>query len=416
MNAALFIARRLGLRAAGSRSLSPGVIVGYIGISLAVVIMILAICIVSGFKHQITGKLLGFNAEITVYAHEKAYNPAHTSGICITDSLRNIIAEAAPGATPALSVRQFALFKTDTDFQGIVLKGLSTPGQWKFFGDNLVEGRLPDESDGANACIVSSTTASRLGLGVGQKVTVHFLDGSNVRSRRLLVTGIFDTHFHDFDESMAFTPARMLQNLNHVDSLTGTAVDIRGIGLGRVTEVNRRLNDLLIEASIENPANNMIYNTDNIITSCGQYLSWLDLLDTNVAVIIILMAFVSGFTLISSLFIIILERVHTIGLLKALGATNAQIRRIFIYMAQKLVITGIIVGNIVALALAWMQNRWHFMTLDPDTYYLSHVPVSISWSTFVLVDVAVIAVSVLVLILPSHIIARLSPASTLHYE
>ena len=160
----------------------------------------------------------------------------------------------------------------------------------------------------------------------------------------------------------------------------------------------------------------MIYNTDNIITSCGQYLSWLDLLDTNVAVIIILMAFVSGFTLISSLFIIILERVHTIGLLKALGATNAQIRRIFIYMAQKLVITGIIVGNIVALALAWMQNRWHFMTLDPDTYYLSHVPVSISWSTFVLVDVAVIAVSVLVLILPSHIIARLSPASTLHYE
>ena len=168
--------------------------------------------------------------------------------------------------------------------------------------------------------------------------------------------------------------------------------------------------------TISNPDNPMLCHVSTIDETCSQYLNWLDLLDTNVTVIILLMACVASFTLISSLFILILERVNTVGLLKALGATNRQIRYIFIYMAQRLVIRGMIIGNVIALAFVWLQYSYRVIPLDADAYYLNYVPVSLSWHAVAIVDIAVIVISALVLILPSHIIATLSPSTTLRYE
>lgn len=158
------------------------------------------------------------------------------------------------------------------------------------------------------------------------------------------------------------------------------------------------------------------YNVNTLNETCAQYLNWLDLLDTNVVVIIIIMACVAAITLISSLFIIILERVSTIGLLKAIGATNGQIRRMFIYMAERLVIRGIVIGDIIALGFIWLQGHYHILPLDAEAYYLNYVPVDISWQAVVIVNITVVIISALVLILPSHIIARLSPTASLRYE
>ena len=208
----------------------------------------------------------------------------------------------------------------------------------------------------------------------------------------------------------------MLQNLCNVDSLTGTSIELRGMGIDASDMSAQMISSALFEDAIRNTTNPQAYQISTIKQSCAQYLNWLSLLDTNVVVIIILMSCVASLTLISSLFILILERVNTIGLLKALGATNKQIRRIFIYMTQRLVIRGLLIGNIVAVSLIWLQSKYHIIPLDAEAYYLNYVPVELSWQNLLIVNVVGIVISVMVLILPSHVIATLSPASTLRYE
>lgn len=379
--------------------------------------MLIAVSVVNGFKKEIVDKLSGYNADITVYSPENAESAQVTSGIRLTDSVRTIVGAVAPSARVELIITQPAIFKTDNDFQGLILKGLQ-PGQpWEFFASNLVSGSVPD-SIGAdpNQVLISSVTADMLSLHPGDRITTHFLDNNSVRTRRLTVTGIFDTHFHDYDKMMAFTPIAMLQKLNRLDSVTGSAIEIRGIAMPEIDPAADRINQGMLSATVENPSNPMIFNVETIGSTCAQYLNWLDLLDTNVLVIIILMSCVSAFTLISGLFIIILERVNTIGILKAIGATNAQIRRIFIYMAERLVIKGMVIGNALALAVILLQRHYHFMRLNPEAYYLNFVPMELDWKPFVIVNVAVVILSALILILPSHIIARLSPATSLRFE
>lgn len=418
MKPTIFIARRLSL-SSDSKSGKSGVVIGTTGVTLAIIIMILAIAVVSGFKQEITGKLKGFNADVTIHAQTQPDNPAFTAGIRLSDSLMRIISQSAPNATANLVIRQPAIFKTDTDFQGIILKGLPSGQSWDFVDANITEGKIPGTSgESVNTVVISSTTASQLGLKPGDDVLTHFLDDNSLRTRKLHITGIYDTHFHDFDATLAFTPIAMLQKLAKTDSITGTAVEIRitDNAADASSSVAQALTDRFINATVDRPSNPMLYRTESIRESCAMYLNWLDLLDTNVVVIIVLMACVSGFTLISSLFIIILSRVNTIGLLKAIGATNHQIRRTFIYMAERLVIRGMLLGNAIAIILILIQNRWHFLHLDPDSYYLSFVPAQFSWIGILSVNAGVLIISALILILPSHIIAGISPAKSLRFE
>lgn len=417
MNVALHIARRLGLKTGRNRRLSPGIVVGYVGVALAITIMLLSMFVVNGFKKDIREKLLGFNAPITILAPENVEHPAYTAGIRLTDTLQNTIKSAIPNSTTALTINQPAIFKTDNDFQGIVLKGIQ-PGAWDFFSQNIIDGSIPSIEDetGDNSVVISASTAKKLGIKTGDRLTTHFLENNNLRTRKLTVTGIFETHFHEFDNTFAATPLPLLQNLNHVDSLTATSIEVRGIPFESISENAEKLNRQLLNEAIANPRSFSIAKVSTIENTCGQYLNWLDLLDTNVIVIVILMACVSGFTLISSLFIIILEHVNTIGLLKAIGATNGLIRRIFIYMAQRLVVGGIIVGNILAITLALIQKHYQILPLDPEAYYLNNVPIDFNWTTILIVDAAAILVAAIILILPSHLIARLSPATSLRYE
>lgn len=427
MNISLFLAKRLALKSTGSRRLSPGVVVGYVGVTLAVAIMLLSIAVVGGFKKEIVGKLSGFNAPVTIYAPEDLENPSFTGGIRLDDSLRAIIDRVVANASAHPVMRQPAIFKTENDFQGVVLKGIANdPAQWEFYSSNMTEGQIPalaatgaeaeDPADAYNRIIVSATTAGKLGIRTGDKLTTHFLDGQNLRTRRLTVTGIFDTHFHDFDRSFAIVPIEMLQNLARTDSLTGTSVELSDIPIHEAEGVAARLSAELMERDLSSPLNSHRFRVAPIQQTCAQYINWLELLDTNVVVILILMICVSAFTLISSLFIIILERVSMIGLLKSLGATNGQIRRMFIYMTLKLVVAGIVIGNMIALAIALLQGHYHLLSLNPDSYYINFVPVDMTVPDILLVDAGVLIMATLTLIIPSQLISRLSPASSLRYE
>lgn len=419
---AAYVGQRLSLRRESGQP-SAGVVIAVSGIAISFIVMLLAVSIVRGFRNEIINKLIGFNSEISLTA---AFNDSVTNEarpVRLTDSLRNAIAEVAgPEASVSLSVSQPAVLKTDGAFQGVVLRGMPSDADWQFVEANLVEGSVPDFSEGKpdEQAVISSVTAEALGVKSGDKLPAHFFDGNSLRTRNLLITGVYNSHFNDFDKLLAFTPASMLQKLLRLDSVSGSSVNINGLPYNSLPSVAENLYESLLNKAVDKSSltgsTPELLRVTTINENCAMYVNWLDLLDTNVAVIITLMAFVAGFTLISSLFIIILERVNMIGLFKALGATNRQVRSIFIYMAQRLVVRGLIIGNIIGIGLILIQDRWHLLPLNPDAYYLSYVPVDLSVWTVIILNISVIAAAALILIVPSHLISTISPTKSMKFE
>lgn len=420
MNLTGFVGNRLSFKRESQRT-SSGVVIAVTGIAVAYVIMVLALSIVSGFKHEIINKLGGFNSQITILPALAADETQQTTVIRLTDTLRSSINRALPGTDLSIAINQPAVFKTDSAFQGVVLRGISSEASRCFIEDNLVEGCFDDSvMQCPDNLAISRITAGSLGVKAGDKLITHFFDGNNLRSRSLKIAAIYDTHFNDFDRSIAFTPIEMLQGLYDLDSLSATSIEIRGLQYDELPGKTAQLHETLLHDALYNGGRDgrvgTIYRVENMLQQCAMYINWLNLLDTNVAVIMALMILVSGFTLISSLFIIILERVNMIGLFKALGATNAQIRRIFIYMAQRLVIRGLIIGNLIGLGIIFTQSKWHILPLDPDAYYLNYVPMEFFLPQIPLLNLGIIIISAAILILPSCLISTLSPVKTLKYE
>ena len=420
MNLSIFIGRRLSFNPGSGRPTPPGVAVGVAGIALALIVMMVSIAVVTGFKHEIREKVTGFESEITIYAHDMQTGEYESSGFQLTPSLRSVIAQSAgEDARVTYSVRQPGILKTDSAFTGVVIKGVSPDFDWTFVREALVSGEIPDyancDDELTNTIIISSDMARKLGAVEGDRIYAHFFRNNTIASRRLTVKAVYDTRFSDYDGLYAFTPALLLQQLAGVDSTTVGAVEINGIQGRDVEEVTDRLRAATMQLSI-NDTPGRIYEVSNVRQAGAMYFNWLELLDTNVAVILILMTLVSGFTLISSLFILILDRINTIGLLKAMGADNSLVRSIFIVMAERLVVRGLVIGNIIGLGLLFVQHKWHLIPLDPEAYYLAFVPVEINWWYIVVLNVGVAVVSCLMLILPSQMISTLSPARSIRYE
>ncbi len=417
MNLSAFVGGRLSFKPDTHRP-SAGVVIAVTGIAVSFVVMCLAISIVIGFKNEIIHKLTGFNAQITLLAPETSPDGTVSGPIVFDESLRKEISHVIPDAEITLAINQPAVFKTDSAFQGVIIHGMDRNGDWNFVKENIVDGTIinPDSTDG-NEIVISSTMAGVLEVEAGEKILTHFFDGNNLRTRNLRISGVYDSHFNDFDNSIAFAPISLLQSIFDVDSLTGTSVEIRGIDRQNIDALSEKLYLSFLNSTAQNVSdNNGIYRIENLNTQCALYINWLNLLDTNVAVIIVLMAFVSAFTLISSLFIIILERVNMIGLFKALGANNSQVRKIFIYMSQRLVVRGLVIGNIIGVAIILLQQHTRMLPLDPETYYLSYVPMHFSFNSLVILNLGVIIISALVLILPSCLISTMSPAKSIKYE
>lgn len=417
MKIELFLARRMRLGGRGKRASAPSMIIAVTGVSLAVIIMILSICIVLGFKHEIREKVMGFDSHITVYPMSGYGDGADGSLINYSDTIRGIIATTLPDAHTSLTLDRPGILKTADDFKGIVLRGMSADGNWNFVKENLVEGALPDYANDstANHVVISQAMASALGLKAGDKMHAYFFHDNHVRARNLLISGIYNSHFSDYDNVYAFTSLSLTQGLSQALPHEGSRIEIR---LDDTRDIELRASDLqqALSAACYTGKLYHAYNVDNVNHSGMMYFNWIALLDTNVVVILILMALVSGFTLISSLFIIILERVNMIGILKALGATNAQVRRTFIYLAERIVLKGLLIGDIVGLAIVLLQRYARIIPLDPEAYYLNYVPVEINWWYMLLLNAGVIAVSMLMLILPSQLISSISPAKAIKYD
>lgn len=384
------------------------------GVAIGLAVMLVSVSVVFGFKHTIRDKVVGFGSHITV-ANFMSLHGRDTRPICIDDSMMAVLRSIDGVKHVQRYVVKQGILKTDSDFLGVAFKGIAEEYDTTFIHDNLVNGSIPMFSDsiGHNKILVSKIMADRLRLKTGDKVFAYFIDNNGVRARRFTVSGVYQTNLSKFDEAICFTDLYTTVRLNGWETgQTGGAEltvnnfdDINAVEENLVKKVNRTI-DRYGET----------YSSETVQDSNPQIFTWLDLLDLNVWIILALMLCVAGFTMISGLLIIILERTAMIGVLKALGTRNGTVRKTFLWFAVFIIGKGMLIGNIVGLGLIALQKLTGVVKLDAATYYVDTVPVELNVPAILLLNAATLIVSVFVLIAPSFLASKVRPAKSMRYE
>ncbi len=417
MNHELYIARRMKLDNERQQG-SPSLTVALVGIVLAVVVMILSIAIVMGFKGEISGKIMHLDAHLRVTNAALGLddNYATVNG----REVREAIAEAPAVATKIESISliadKSAILKTDEDFMGIIMRGVDEGYDFRYLQSKIIEGTVPAVSDTAsgNQIAISKTVADRLKLHAGDKVLTYFID-EKIKVRNLTVAGVFETDLEAFDNAYIVGGIGIVQGVNGWHGDTGTQVAMNMKNTSNLDADAYDLYSLLAESTVKHESKNLF-----IVTTTHQnnlpFFAWLQMLDMNVVIILTLMMIVAAFTLISAMLMIVLERIRVIGNFKAMGATNGSIRRIFIYLTGKLILKALIIGNVIGIGLALLQKYCHIVRLDPTAYYMPYVPIQLSVPALVLLNVGIILVSYLTLLGASHIISTIKPTATMRFE
>ena len=408
------IARRLfGVRDDARRISRPALRIAMWGVAVGLAVMLLSVFIVLGFKTEIRDKAIGFGGHIQVLNTQTLFT-GESQPVVVDELLMHRL-----GRTDGVRhVQRFAvragMLKTDAAFQGVVVRGVGEEYDTTFLASHLKGGRLPHfVSDKAtNEILVSSRTASALGLEVGSRVYAYFFSGQ-LKARRFDVVGIYETHLRDFDESFVFTGLRTVVQLNDWEDDQCSGVELLTSDFEQLQPVADRVAAIVNRTS---DRNGDVYTSATLRELYPGIFTWLSLLDTNVYVILILMISLSIFTMTSGLLIIILERTNFIAVMKSLGASNTQLRRVFLYFATFIIGRGMMIGNIIGLGLALAEQQWGFVRLDADTYYVDTVPVLISWPMVAAVNVATLVLSVAMLIVPTYLVARIHPARVMRFE
>ncbi len=377
-------------------------------VALAIIVMLIAWAVVVGFKNQIRDKVIGFVAPIQVQSLDRNESVEETA--FALDSLTISRINGIPGIERyQMTADKAGMIKTEDEIQGVILKGVDHQYDWSYFANYLIEGEVPTyaEDERSTEVLLSKVVADKMLLGVGDDVRVWFIDQDmQAKGRKFTVKGIFETGLYEFDERYVFA------DLNQVRKLNGWASDECGrieICLSEgadVDEVNQKLYYSL-------PHN--LYST-TARQSNPQIFDWLDLLDTNVWLIMALMFLVAGITVVSMLLIIIIERTSTIGLMKAMGASNKFVRDIFLIRSLRLLLIGMVIGNVIGLGFCFLQQYTGLIKLDAATYYLSAVPIEMHLSTVLAINVGTLALWVLMLLIPTSVINRISPTKSIRFE
>ena len=415
MNWKLFIARRIYKKNEGGREVSkPAVRIAMLGIAIGLAIMIVSIAVVIGFKHQVRDKVVGIGSDIVISNFE-AQNTYETSPIVANDSLFAQLQTLEGVRHLQRYSTKPGMIMTDTDFEGMVLKGISTEYDLSFIKRHLIEGEIPLFTDtvASQQVLISQTNALKLKLKVGDKIYTYFVDDDHIRARRLTIAGIYQTNFTTYDELFLISDLYTVNRLNNwkTDQVSGVEIQVKDYN--KLEDVRELVHE---KVDVQTDKYGGIYFTQSIEDLHPEIFAWLGLLDMNVWVILILMIGVAGFTMISGLLIIILERTNMIGVLKALGANNWSIRNIFLNFSMFLIGKGMLIGNVIGLLLCFLQYQFHIIKLDPSTYYVSYVPIEMNWGIFILLNICTFIVSVLMLIGPSYLIAHIHPAKSIRFE
>jgi lipoprotein-releasing system permease protein len=414
MNLPYFIAHRLikGRREETSFS-RPVNVIAIIGIAMGLAVMILAVSILTGFKQQIRDKIVGFGSNIQILNFDTNLS---LETIPISDTLSFIPEiKQIPGVK---HIQVFAtkagIIKTADAIQGVVLKGVGSDFDWKFFKSNIIKGSAFTVSDTGrtNEVIISKKISDMLRLKTGDSFAMYFVQDPP-RSRKFTISGIYETSLEEFDKMYVFCDIGHIKRLNgwSEDQVSGFEIFIDDFD--KLDEMKTSVRDVVGYRLVENEPR---FRVTSIRDRYPQIFDWLNFQDMNVIIIITLMLLVAGFNMISGLLILILEKTNMIGIFKALGSENSTIRKVFLYQAAYLIAKGLFWGNIIGIGLAFIQLKTGLITLDPSSYYIKTVPINLELSHIFILNAGTMAAIILMLIVPSQLISRIAPVKAIKYD
>lgn len=415
MGLSFFLARRFyGGKRRGRRSQAsaPAIRIATLGVALGLAVMIVSVCVVRGFKGEISAKITGFGSHVEIFNIKSGRQP-EAYPIDVRGLVERVAAVEGVAHVQRASLKPGVL-KTDANFQGVSLKGIGGDYDTTFIRRHLVAGSLPrfgEEAD-ANKIVVSKLQADKLGLQVGDKIYAYFFERT-VKTRRFEIAAIYNTNMPQFDRSIVIAPIATVNRLNNWPDHRCSRLEV---ALGDPSQLETITSSIAAVVNGESNGAEGGLTVLSIRDLYPQIFSWLELLDFNVLIILVIMVCVAGFTMVSGLFILILERVGTIGILKAMGAGNTRIRHVFLWLATFVVGRGMLMGNMIGLGLVWLQDRFRLVGLDATAYYVDAVPVDINVLVLVLLNVATMAVTVLALVAPSYMVSLVQPAKAIRFD
>ena len=410
MNYELFIAKRIIADKKYKNSISSPIIkIAITAIALGVIIMLIAIATGAGLQHKIRDKISGFKGHVQITNYDT--NNSDISTVPINknqdfypkfntiEGIKNIQVFANKGG----------LLRTKTDFEGIIFKGVTTDYDWTFFKEYLTAGRIPDlRLTRTKEVLLSEKITNRLNLKLNDTILATFLKTSTSKlpsNRKYRIVGIYNSGFTEFDSSMMIGDLREVQNLN---KWSNDEVGGFEIILDDFNTTSKKGKEIYSQIGAT-------LNSKTILETNPAIFEWIQLFDNNIWFIIVIMILVAGINMITALLVLILKRVQMIGILKALGGTNSSIRKIFLYNASYLILKGLFWGNIIGLSFIYIQYYFKVITLNPETYYVTTMPVHITLNNVLLLNIGTLVVTFLMLIIPSFIITKILPSKSIKF-
>jgi len=414
LNFELFVARKIKSGGITGKKLSGPVIkVATLGVILGMVVMILSLSIGLGFKREVRQKIIGFGSHLQVMSYD--YNNSYESNPITNDS--DLVAELKT-IEGVNQVQVFAtkpgIIKTPEAIQGIILKGVGADFDWEFMEDVCVDGQIPNFQDSvrSNEIYISEEIAKMLRLKVNDPLRMYFVQ-DQVRMRRFTVSGIYNSHFPEFDKTFAFVDIRHVQKLNNWDETKVSGYEIMIDDFKQLNQIHQKVY-YVTSSKVEE--NGTMLRAKTIRQVQPQIFTWLDMLDMNLLVILVLILLVAGFNMVSGLLILIIERTNMIGIFKALGAENWSLRKVFLYLALYIVGKGLIWGNLIGVGIALLQKYTQLIKLDAANYYLETVPIYLQTSHLIMLNVGVAIITLLMLLGPSYLVARILPVKAIRFN
>lgn len=417
MNVNLYIARRIFSDKENRKSLSHRIVnIALLGIILGLVVLILSVAIVTGYKTEVGKKVIGFGSHLQIVNLDSnesyetspvSQNQPFLPELKSIDGVRHVqVFATKPG-----------IIKAGTEIQGVVLKGIGPDFDWSFFLENKISGEPFTVQDTAktNKVWISKQMADLLGAKIGDKLSMFFVNPSDVvpRQRKFELAGIYKTSLEEFDRLFVLADINHVRKLNNwsEDEVSGFEVLVNDFR--NLDQAEKKVSNLILRHT---RPDSPVLQVVSIKEKYRQIFDWLGLLDMNVWIILVLMVLVAGFNMVSSLLVIILERTQMIGILKAMGARNWSVRKVFLYFSGMLILKALIWGNVVGVGICLLQYYTHFFKLDAASYYLAYVPVNLSIVHLLLLNIGTVIVTIAMLVLPSYFITKISPEKIIRFE
>ncbi len=414
MNTEFFIAKKIISSKDGTNKLSkPMVRISIIGVAISFTIMILSIAITSGFKKVIKDKITGFAGSVQIVNFD-------TNNSFETEPIKKN-QDFLPKLKAVKKIKHIQIFatkpgiiKTKDQIEGVILKGVDTDFDWSFFKQHLIKGNVFNVSQDStsNKIVISKKIADLLNFKLGDKLFIYFVQDPP-RMRKFIVEGIYQTGVEEIDKNFVIVDYKHIRKLNNWQENKITGFEIFTNNFDEIDKVTQIVNDVV---GYKYSKNHIRLKVENVKQTYAQLFEWTELFNTNIVIILVLMIAVAGFNMISGLMILIIERTNMIGILKSLGAQNWNIRKVFLYNAIFLTGKGMLWGNFIGISLALIQKYFMIIKLDPEAYYMSSVPIDLNFVNILLLNIGAVTVTFLMLMIPSLIISKISPAKAIKFN